>query len=135
MASWMSGARSRRFKICVIRARETRASREVAPKATLYVWSDIFDSNHNARDRYYLVNGTFAGSWEGLPKDVVVVPWYFGQRDASLKWFADRGHRQVIAGHYDSRPERVRDWLASASNVEGVIGVMYTTWRQQYNEL
>jgi len=108
--------------------------RSFPPKATLYVRSDMFDPNHNAR-RYYLVNGTFAGSWEGLPKDVVVVPWYFGQHDAGLRWFADRGHRQVIAGYYDSRPERVRDWLASAGNVKGVIGVMYTTWRQQYNHL
>ena len=32
------------------------------------VWSDMFDPNHNAVDDYYLVNGTLAGSWEGLPR-------------------------------------------------------------------
>ena len=32
------------------------------------VWSDMFDPNHNAVDDYYLVNGTLAGSWEGLAR-------------------------------------------------------------------
>ena len=38
----------------------------------VYVWSDMFDSAHNAHDNYYLVNGTLADSWKGLDKDVVI---------------------------------------------------------------
>ena len=36
------------------------------PKADVIVWSDMFDPHHNARDNYYLVSSTLAGSWEGL---------------------------------------------------------------------
>lgn len=109
--------------------------REVNPGGRIYVWSDMFDPQHNAHKDYYLVRGDLTGSWEGLDKDVIIVPWYFEKRAESLKWFADRGHRQVIAGYYDAAPERVRDWLAAARPFPGVIGVMYTTWENKYGDL
>lgn len=112
-----------------------RILREVNPGGRVYVWSDMFDPQHNAHRDYYLVRGDLAGSWEGLDAEVTIVPWYFEQRDASLKFFADRGHRQVIAGYYDSAPERVRDWLAAAGKVRGVEGVMYTTWEHRWADL
>jgi len=109
--------------------------REVNPGGRIYVWSDMFDPHHNAHKGYYLVRGDLTGSWEGLDKDVIVVPWYFEKRGQSLKFFAERGHRQVIAGYYDAKPERVRDWLEAAKPFPGVIGVMYTTWEHKYGDL
>ena len=110
--------------------------REVNPGGRIYVWSDMFDPNHNAiAGGYYLVNGPLTGSWEGLEKDVIVLPWYFEKRAASLRFFAERGHKQVIAGYYDSKPERVKDWLAAAEGIPGVIGVMYTTWVNKYGDM
>lgn len=105
-----------------------------------YVWSDMFDPFHNAvAGPYYLVNGSWEGSWEGLDKSVVIVNWNNGKRDQSLKFFADRGHQQVIAGYYDVAPGRVAEhtkaWLASAAKVQGVAGIMYTTWRQDYSQI
>ncbi len=99
----------------------------------VYVWSDMLDPHHNAVKDYYLVRGDLAGSWEGLDKGVVIINWNFGKRDQSLKFFADRGHRQIVAGYYDSKPAQVKEWLASAGKVEGVVGAMYTTWRNQYD--
>ena len=109
--------------------------REINPGGRIYVWSDMFDPNHNAHKNYYLVRGDLTGSWEGLDKDVTIVPWYFEKRAQSLKFFADRGHRQVIAGYYDAKPERVRDWLEAAKPYPGVVGVMYTTWERKYGDL
>ena len=109
--------------------------REVNPGGKIYVWSDMFDPHHNAHADYYLVNGDLAGSWEGLDKDVIIIPWYFGKRTESLKFFADRGHRQIIAGYYDSKPEQIRDWLDAAKKVPGVTGVMYTTWKHNFRDL
>ncbi len=111
--------------------------REVNPGGRIYVWQDMFDPNHNAvKGPYYLVNGPITGSWEGLDKDIIMVPWLFEKRDASLKFFADRGQKQVIAGYYDSDPANVAEWMASAKKVPGsVIGVMYTTWQNNYNDL
>lgn len=105
-----------------------------APGADIYVWSDMFDPHHNARDRYYLVQGTFKGSWEGLDPEVVIVNWHHGKRDESLKWFADRGHKQVIAGYYDGGHD-TKAWLESAARVPGVVGIMYTTWEANYDDL
>ena len=109
--------------------------REVNPGGKIYVWSDMFDPNHNAHGNYYLVRGDLAGSWEGLDKDIIIVPWYFGKRAESLRWFAGRGHQQVIAGYYDHNPLQIRDWLDAARGIDGVIGVMYTTWAHKFDDL
>ena len=111
--------------------------REVNPGGRIYVWSDMFDPNHNAvKGPYYLVNGSLEGAWDGLDKDVIIVPWYYEKRAESLKFFADRGHRQVIAGYYDSKPARIKDWLGAAKATPGsVVGAMYTTWHRNYTDL
>lgn len=113
----------------------TRLIREVNPRARIYVWSDMFDPNHNARNDYYLARGDFAGAWEGLDKEVTIVPWYFEKRTESLAFFASRGHRQVIAGYYDSDPSGVVEWLKAAGPHEGVEAVMYTTWQYNYRDM
>jgi hypothetical protein len=109
--------------------------REINPGGRIYVWSDMFDPHHNAHKDYYLVRGDLTGSWEGLDKDVIIVPWNFEKRTQSLKFFAERGHRQVIAGYYDAKPEKIRDWLEAAKPFPEVMGVMYTTWRHQFGDL
>jgi hypothetical protein len=95
----------------------------------------MFDPHHNAVKDYYLVRGDLAGAWEGLDKSVVIMNWNFDKRDESLKFFADRGHRQVIAGYYDGPVGQVKQWLASAETVPGVVGVMYTTWHGNYDHI
>ena len=109
--------------------------REVNPGGEIYVWSDTFDPNHNAHADYYLVRGDLASAWEGLDKDVIMVPWAIEFRDKTLEFFAKRGHRQLIAGYYDDDPARVHDWLDAAKPYPGVTGVMDTTWRNDYSNL
>jgi hypothetical protein len=110
---------------------------DVAPEARLYVWNDMFDPNHNAvPGPYYLVNGPFTGSWEGLPKNVTVMNWNSDKKAKSLQFFAGRGNPQIIAGYYDGPPEKIREWLAAAKALPGSVqGVMYTTWRGDYSQL
>jgi len=112
-----------------------RILREVNPGGDIYVWSDMFDPKHNAHKDYYLVNGDLEGSWLGLDKDVIVVPWDFEERDEALKWFAGLGNRMIIAGYYDSNPDNVKKWVESANHVKGVTGIMYTTWEDRYGDL
>ncbi|MFO0881358.1 MAG: hypothetical protein U0840_29000 [Gemmataceae bacterium] len=109
--------------------------RKLDPKARIVVWSDMFDPHHNAVDRYYLVNGSLRGSWEGLPRDVEIANWNRGQAEKSLGWFAGRGHGQIVAGFYDSGPENFRHWDRAARGVAGVTGFMYTTWQRDYRHL
>lgn len=105
------------------------------PAVNVYVWNDMFDPNHNAVDEYYLVNGDLEGSWKGLEPRTTIVNWHFGNRDRSLPFFAKRGHKQIIAGYYDGPVDQVREWLVSARKVDGVVGVMYTTWERDYSQL
>src|SRR5262249_2143639 len=109
--------------------------KEVSPQARVVVWSDMFDPNHNAVGHYYLVNGTLDGSWKGLPGEVVIGNWNGGKAAASLKWFADRGHPQIIAGYYDDGLDNLKKWDAAARGVRGVTGFMYTTWQHKYDYL
>jgi hypothetical protein len=109
--------------------------KEVNPQARVVTWSDMFDPNHNAVNRYYLVNGPLEGSWQGLSKDVIIANWNGGKKTASLKWFADHGHTQVIAGYYDRDISSFRTWATAAQGVPGVTGFMYTTWQRRYDDL
>lgn len=103
----------------------------------VFVWSDMYDPNHNAKENYYLVNTTLAGSWEGLDKDVTVMKWGGGKSAApGLKFFAERGHRQMIAAYYDGDPQKdCASWQQAAVGVPNLVGVMYTTWKNDYRNL
>ena len=79
----------------------TKIIQKVNPSAEVLVWSDMFDPHHNARGDYYLVANTLEGSWKGLSDDVTVVNWNGGKKADSLRFFAGRGQRQVVAGFYD----------------------------------
>lgn len=109
--------------------------RQVNPTGRIYVWSDMFDPNHNAHANYYLVRGNLTNSWLGLDSDIIISPWYYDARAASLQFFAGLGNRQMIAGYYDSTPSLVTNWLNSARPYTGIAGVMYTTWQNNYSNL
>ena len=109
--------------------------RQVNPGGRIYVWSDMFDPNQNAVPNYYLVRGNLTGSWLGLDSDIIIVPWDYGTRSASLQFFAGLGNRQMIAGYYDSSPNLVTNWLNAAAPYAGITGVMYTTWVPNYSDL
>jgi hypothetical protein len=114
----------------------TAILKSVNPRARIFVWSDMFDPHHNAVDQYYLVNGTLKGSWDGLSKDVIIANWNSGKAAESLKFFAGRGHRQLIAGYYDGDDlTNFRDWDTAATGISGVTGFMYTTWQHKYHLL
>lgn len=108
---------------------------ETSPVAKIYVWSDMFDPHANARDHYYLVKGDLRGSWEGLDPSVIIANWNSGKPADSLAWFADRGHRQILAGYYDEPPEKILEWLKVAGGIRGIDGVMYTTWENNYADV
>jgi hypothetical protein len=107
------------------------------PGKPIMTWNDMFDPFHNARKEggnKYLARTSWYGSWKGLPSDVIVLNWRQNNSD-SLKFFADRGNPQVLAGYYDQDPRRIVAWLEMAAKVRGVQGVMYTTWKRDFSKL
>ena len=115
-------------------ARCVRMLKEVSPNASIVVWSDMFDPNHNAVNDYYLVNGTLEGSWKGLDRSVIIANWNAGKAKASLDFFAGRRHSQILAGYYDG-DDNFAVWNAAARGVPRVEGFMYTTWQNRYDDL
>ncbi len=118
-----------------------RRCREIAKRAgggkPLYVWSDMFDPNHNARANYYLVNNSLAGSWKGLDSEVTVMKWGEPEKAAkSLAFFSKRVKRIMIAGFYDEDVATNRAlWASAVGEAPNVAGVMYTTWSGDYSKL
>ncbi len=113
--------------------------KKYAPDANIYTWSDMYTPFHNARPfsvkgYYYLVNGNWDGSWEGLPSDVIIMNWYAPSRD-SVKWFADRGNKQVLCGYYDTKDLKanIKQWMEISEGFPGIIGMMYTTWQRNFS--
>ncbi|HIJ51699.1 MAG TPA: hypothetical protein HPP66_00915 [Planctomycetes bacterium] len=110
--------------------------REVNPDAEVLIWSDMLDPNHNAHDNYYLVEGDFAGSWNYVPKDLVIVCWYYRKRIESLKFFSSLGFKTLAGAYYDGdNLDNPRGWLEALEHTPGACGIMYTTWRNKYKLL
>ncbi len=111
---------------------------EVNPNWKVITWSDMYDPYHNARDKYYLVNGTLAGSWNGLPASWDIANWrHFGNRSETIEFFANRGHKQILVGFSDENTSNftIDEWLTEAKPYPGVYAVMYTTWRDDFSKL
>jgi hypothetical protein len=137
--NWCAACRQRNMDAGEMLADNVRTCinilRTVNPGGDIYVWSDMFDPNHNAHDNYYLVRGNLTNSWLGLDSDVIISPWAHDLRQATMSFFADRGNRQVMAGYYDQGPNQITDWLNTSKQFPGALGVMYTTWISNYNDI
>lgn len=103
----------------------------------VYVWSDMYDPNHNAHADFYLVNNTIEGSWKGLDSDVIVMKWGGGKiARPGLEFFSKRGNKQMIAAYYDGNVKSNYDmWINAAEGIPNIIGTMYTTWGQNYGNM
>ena len=116
---------------------------QALPDSSFWVWSDMFDPNHNARDNFFQVEGTLAGSWKGLPPEVSILNWNLDKLKDSLTWFSGLNpeqpvaHQQMIAGYYDKSDAaaEARREAAEAAGIPGVRGLMYTTWNDDYSKL
>lgn len=55
----------------------------------------------------------------------------------TLKWFADRGNRQMLCGYYDSPAveSNISRWLSASQGIPGVVGMMYTTWTNNFKDM
>jgi len=111
--------------------------RSFEPEAEIFIWSDMFDPNHNANNRqgnyYYFADETFENSWKYIPKDVVIVCWYHEVRDASLKHFSGNGFRTLGSSSGDLNT--ARGWLKSLDATPRAVGIMYTTWSDDFSIL
>jgi hypothetical protein len=119
--------------------RQYRMIRELNPQAEIFVWSDMFDPNHNAgtgKKWYYLTEGSFADSWKHIPKDLNIVCWYFERREASLAHFSSLGFKTMAGAYYDADDlSNPKDWLKSLDATPGAVGILYTTWLDKYELL
>ncbi|MCZ6767165.1 MAG: hypothetical protein O7D32_09575, partial [bacterium] len=123
---------------CITRLTEMIRSRD--PGADVFVWSDMLDPNHNAGESDFLFKGDFSGSWKHIPDDLIIACWWFKERKKSLQHFDDLGHPTLAAGYYDAPTpeaaiENARGWLEALGKTRGGCGIMYTTWRDQYDDL
>lgn len=110
--------------------------RENPALETLYVWSDMFDPHHNAHGNYYYVQGDYTGSWNHLPKDLVMAIWGDEANAESFDFFAGLGFRMLGACYYDRDTlDQVKGWMEQAGKHPEVRGLMYTTWEGKYDLL
>lgn len=116
--------------------KQAAAIRRYSPGARIYVWSDMFDPNHNAHPNYYLAQGDFTGSWNHVPKDVIMTVWGGAPREQSLKFFAGQGFSMLVACYYDAdNLDDVKGWMNVARPLPNVRGFMYTPWTRKYELL
>ena len=117
--------------------KQVQIIREVNPEAEIFIWSDMFDPNHNApgryKDYYYHVDEVFENAWKYIPKDLIIVCWYYDVRDKSLAHFSGNGFRTL--GSSSGTLENTRGWLESLDRTPNSAGIMYTTWSDDFKAL
>ena len=93
----------------------------------------MLDPNHNAHGDYYLVDGDYTGSWNHIPKDLIIAVWGGTVREKSLRFFVDNSFRTLVACYYDAADlKHVKDWIDLARPLKDVQGFMYTPWQKKY---
>lgn len=116
--------------------RQVEILRRHLPGVEVCIWSDMLDPHHNARGDYYLVEGDFSGAWQHIPKDLTIVVWGGPPREKSLRFFAERGFRTLVACYYDAESlDTVKAWMETARPLPNVRGFMYTPWQKKYELL
>jgi hypothetical protein len=121
--------------------------KKYSPKAQIYTWSDMFTPFHNAgkgkdpskNENYYLVKGNWYGSWELLPKDVIILNWH-APKPEGITFFSDKGHKQVLCGFYDATAtadmkKNIDHWMTVSKGAPGILGFMYTTFGNNYKSM
>jgi hypothetical protein len=117
-------------------SKQAQILRRHIPGAEIYIWSDMFDPNHNAHGNYYLVEGDYTGSWNHIPKDLILTVWGGEPREKSLRFFADHGFRTLVGCYYDAdNLNDVKGWLQAVRPLTNVRGFMYTPWQKKYSLL
>ena len=117
-------------------SQQAAAIRRYSPDAQVYVWSDMFDPNHNAHANYYLVQGDFTGSWKHVSTNLVMAIWGGAPREQSLRFFEQQGFPVLVACYYDADDlAAVKNWLSAAKPMSNVRGFMYTPWTKRYDLL
>jgi len=116
------------------------------PSKTVSTWSDSFDPYHNARavGAWYMNPGSFYGSWLGLDASMKIINWNRQKQvvdeddnldagglprwERAIQFFRGIGHRQILAGFYDSLDtDFEEEWVAYAQPYN-YDGAMYSTF-------
>lgn len=119
--------------------RQTQLVKKLNPDVEVYIWSDMFDPRHNAVNNYYNVVGDYTGSLNYIPRETIITIWgsmLLEDEGASLQFFSKEGFRTMGATHYDDENlDESRKALQLLKNTKGGIGIIYTTWHDNYNLL
>ncbi len=110
--------------------------KSIDPEIEVLIWSDMLDPNHNAHDNYYRVVGDFTGSWNYVPRDLIIVCWWNEMKEKSLAFFSGQGFRTMGACFYDADDlTNSRQWLELLRATPNAAGIMFTSWQRKYGLL
>jgi len=115
--------------------RQLNIVRELNPNAEVFIWSDMLDGSHNARDNYYLVDGDLTGSWNYIPKDLVIVCWHYKLRNESMHHFSNLGFKTLVCINADKGADEIRYWQQAMKNTPESGGAIYTSFENDYTKL
>ena len=111
--------------------------RRYRPDAEFYVWNDLVDP-HSLQDdgKNAQMYSSMKGVWDLLPPDLGIGYWTYAPREEGMKYFSERGRRQLVCAYYDEKElKRSLEWMDLARRTPGVTGIMYCTWGDNWDLL
>ena len=126
------------FVNCVTRLHGT--IRNYVPEAKIYMWGDLLDPKMNGKSVPMMCKGSFEGSIDRIPKDIVIMHWG-GATKETLRYFREHGFETArsLAGNDGELTEKKTAALLENFAVvradPNCHTVMYTTWSEDYRNL
>ncbi len=113
--------------------------KEVNPRVQLYMWGDLFDPNHNGDERegkyYFHVHGNYSGSWNYIPKDMVMIPWWDEIMEKSVQHFDSLGFKTISGCYYDRDDDFsiLKKMMKDLKKYDSHTGFMYCSWEDKFD--
>lgn len=113
------------------------AVRRLRPDAEIYLWNDMVDPYAMQDDgKNAGMYSSMKGVWDLLPRDLGIAYWTYSWRGDGVKFFAERGHPQIMCGYYDEKVlKKSLEWMDLAARTPLCRGVMYCTWCDNWDLL
>ena len=126
------------FVNCVTRMRGT--IRKYTPEAKIYMWGDMLNPKMNGKAVQLMCKGSFEGSIDRIPKDIVIMHWGEETKDA-LRYFRGHGFEtarslSAVNGELtEKKSAALLEHFAAVRADPNCHAVMYTSWSDDYRNL
>lgn len=110
--------------------------RGLDPDIKLFIWDDMFNPLHNARERFQMqfggIRGETSSALDLIPQDTIFMIWWYDEKEPfnkltdSSSYFSEKGFKYLITGWKNK--DAISKWSKVTAQDENCLGIIATAW-------